>query len=58
MSGTYVQCCFCGQRTAVALDETDGIQTVISDCEVCCRPLTLTAELDGGEVLWIEVSAE
>ncbi|MGB0586666.1 MAG: CPXCG motif-containing cysteine-rich protein [Limisphaerales bacterium] len=58
MSNASVQCCFCGELTAVALDETDGIQTVISDCEVCCRPLTLTAEIAGENILWIEVSAE
>lgn len=58
MSATSVQCPFCGEPTAVALDDTDGVQTVVSDCEVCCRPMTLTAEYHSSQLLWIDVSGE
>ena len=56
---THEVCCpFCGEPFAVLLDETDGMQAIITDCEICCRPMTLSAELANGEVLRCEVSGE
>ena len=51
-------CPFCGEPFAVLLDETDGMQALITDCEICCRPMTLSAELATGDVLRCEVSGE
>lgn len=49
-----VQCPTCGEQTAVWVDWYDGRETIESDCQVCCRPLSVAITLRGGEVTSIE----
>lgn len=38
-----VQCPCCGESYALALDPGGGVvQRYVEDCQVCCRPLSLT----------------
>jgi len=53
-----ITCPFCGEPFGVSLDETEGRQTLITDCEVCCRPMTVTAEISGAEIQWTDVAPE
>jgi hypothetical protein len=45
-----VQCPYCGERLESRVDLTVGEGQYIEDCEVCCRPIefTLEVEEDGG----------
>lgn len=39
----HFPCPYCGERVSVLLDlATDGAQSYIEDCEVCCQPIQLT----------------
>lgn len=38
----------------MVLDLSAGRQTYIEDCEVCCRPLRITYDAAGGELLGFE----
>ena len=58
MPAHEVCCPFCGEPFVVLLDEIDGMQSLITDCEICCRPMTVSAELANGDVLRCEVSGE
>jgi hypothetical protein len=49
-----VICPFCGQRFEVVVDTSIPTQRFTTDCEVCCRPMEITAECEPGEVLAME----
>ena len=53
-----VQCPYCGQNCEVELDATVANQRFTTDCEVCCRPFSVHAECELGEVLSIEAGEE
>jgi len=52
-----IQCPFCGQSFAVAVDTSVASQRFTTDCEVCCRPLEIMADCESGEVLSATVLA-
>jgi hypothetical protein len=41
-----VQCPYCGERLETRVDLTAGEREYIEDCEVCCRPIELSIELE------------
>lgn len=51
-----VQCPFCGQSFDVVVDTTATQQCFTTDCEVCCRPLEVRVECDGGEIVGVNVA--
>lgn len=53
-----VQCPYCGQNCVVELDPTIAHQQFTTDCEVCCRPFTIRAECEAGEIVSVETEAE
>ena len=52
-----IQCPFCGQSFEVLIDTSMGRQRLVTDCEVCCRPLELRVETEAGEVTSVDVTA-
>jgi hypothetical protein len=56
MPSASIICPFCGQPIEVVLDDTEGEQSLISDCEVCCRPIELRAVIKNHEVDWVEAN--
>lgn len=50
-----VQCPFCGQGSALAIDTSVASQRFTTDCEVCCRPFEVTVECEPGEILSVDV---
>jgi len=52
-----VQCPFCGQRFELVVDTSAATQRFTTDCEVCCRPIEITAECQPGEILSLEAVA-
>jgi transposase-like protein len=53
-----VQCPYCGQTCEVELDPTVASQRFTTDCEVCCRPFSVHAECEAGEVQSVEATEE
>ena len=46
-----IDCPYCGEPVALAIDETGGrAQTYIEDCVVCCKPIEVTARYRRGRV--------
>lgn len=45
----HIHCPYCGEPLTVFIDDSDGSQEYIEDCQVCCRPIVfrLTEELSG-----------
>ena len=46
-----VTCTHCGEVFTLQVDTSQGDQTMIEDCSVCCRPITLELKCRPGEVL-------
>ena len=49
-----IHCPWCGQRFEVAVDTSQSTHRFVTDCEVCCRPIEITAECVPGEILGLE----
>ena len=58
MARDTIACPFCGESFEVLLDDTEGEQSLITDCEICCRPMVVTAMISGAELLWCNVAGE
>ncbi len=43
----YVAACpYCGERFSTTLDMSGGSQEYIEDCQICCRPIIFSTQLD------------
>ena len=51
-----IQCPYCGQRFDLVVDTSIPRQRFTTDCEVCCRPIEVSAECEAGEILSLEVT--
>ena len=47
MNTQTVRCPYCGEWLEVFIDPSVRRQEYIEDCQVCCRPITLTVTLGG-----------
>lgn len=41
-----ISCPYCGAVNTCPLDPSQGDETLVIDCEVCCRPMELTVRRD------------
>ncbi|MCW8956362.1 MAG: CPXCG motif-containing cysteine-rich protein [Gammaproteobacteria bacterium] len=42
-----VQCPYCGESIEIIVDCSIPIQSYVEDCEVCCRPINVSVQIDG-----------
>ena len=53
-----IQCPQCGEEFAIQTETAeDGIEEMIEDCAVCCRPATVRITTEKGEVTAVDVVA-
>lgn len=50
-----INCPFCAESFTALLDLSAGGQSYIEDCEVCCQPIQITFEVDGDNVVELQV---
>lgn len=50
-----IECPHCGESFSLALDVSEGSAEFIVDCEVCCRPMTVSVRIDEGEIVGLDV---
>jgi transcription elongation factor Elf1 len=50
-----ITCPHCGEDFEVSFDPSEGGSEFIVDCEVCCRPMTVTVRARSGEVDSVEI---
>ena len=41
-----ISCPYCGEPLEILFDASAGDQHYIEDCQVCCRPITLSIQVD------------
>lgn len=46
MPAIAIDCPYCGERIDVVVDASAGGQRLIEDCQVCCQPIELHADVD------------
>jgi ribosomal protein S27E len=52
-----ITCPHCGEDFEVSFDPSEGDAEFIIDCEVCCRPMTVTVRTHSGEIDSVQVQA-
>lgn len=53
-----IECPHCGETFSLTLDAGEGSAEFVVDCEVCCRPMTVTVRIsDEGELEGLDVAA-
>ena len=57
MPSVVVQCPYCGETIELLVEDSSEVQEYVEDCQVCCRPISVRAELEDGE-LQVHVRAE
>lgn len=57
MPSVVVQCPYCGEPIELLVEDSDELQEYIEDCQVCCRPIAVSAVLEDG-LLQVRVRAE
>jgi hypothetical protein len=45
-----ILCPFCGESFTVAIDTSQGDYDTVQDCEVCCRPMRVSARCAPGRL--------
>jgi hypothetical protein len=45
------RCPYCGERFEARVEVSAGAQEYIEDCQVCCRPMALSVEVDDNGAL-------
>ena len=54
----FVECPYCGESVTIALDPGSGVaQEYVEDCQVCCRPWTVTVNYAEDGVAAVQVEA-
>jgi len=48
---TEIICPRCGEVFPLQIDTSQSEQSLIEDCTVCCRPISLTIRCEPGEVV-------
>jgi len=51
-------CPYCGEPIELVLDTSVSQQRYIEDCQVCCRPITISLEVDSGGFINLQVQHE
>jgi len=46
LPSTVIDCPYCGEAIELLIDDSAGDQQYIEDCQVCCRPITITVAID------------
>ena len=55
LSEKKIACPFCAESITILLDASEGTQEYIEDCQVCCRPMQITLQVDGGDIVAVQV---
>lgn len=45
-----LDCPYCGEAIQIVVDCSIPEQEYIEDCQVCCRPINICTNIEGGEI--------
>jgi transposase-like protein len=53
-----VMCPYCGEATDLVIDVSVAEQQYIEDCQVCCRPISVSVQVNADDVPQVRVSSQ
>lgn len=53
-----ISCPYCGEAIEILVDASAGDQHCIEDCQVCCRPISLSIQIDADGELQVSATSE
>ena len=53
-----IACPYCGEAIEILVDASAGDQVYIEDCQVCCRPITLSIRIDAAGDAQVSAASE
>lgn len=53
-----IQCPYCGEHIEILVDASAGDQHYIEDCQVCCRPISVSVWIGADEDVRVSVGGE
>ena len=53
-----IECPYCGETISLVLDASAGAQRYIEDCQVCCRPIAVSLDVDADGDAIVRVQSE
>lgn len=53
-----VTCPYCWQLITLLVDTSVDNQDYVEDCHVCCRPISVFAECNAGEVVVVDARSQ
>lgn len=54
---TEISCPYCGESFPLQIDTSEEEQSLIEDCSVCCRPLSLIIRCEPGQIIEVSLHA-
>lgn len=45
-----VRCPYCGEAIELLVEDSIGLQEYVEDCQVCCRPIAVSAGSEDGHL--------
>ena len=51
-------CPYCWEEVSILLEPAEELQDFTTDCEVCCRPISISLQFDGEEIYLFDVGRE
>lgn len=58
LDAVTIDCPYCGEPIEILLEPSDGSQRYIEDCQVCCRPITISVTVDEEGGTSVDASSE
>ncbi len=55
ISEADITCPHCGEVFPLSIDTSQGEQSFIEDCTVCCRPIPLTVRCRPGQIVDLQI---
>ena len=58
LSAHSIDCPYCGESIEILIDASIPDQQYIEDCQVCCRPITLSVRIEEDGLAQVRASGE
>jgi transcription elongation factor Elf1 len=52
----FFNCPYCAQKISMLIDLSVQSQNYVEDCEICCRPVEVSYQVDGDDVVFFEAN--
>ncbi len=53
-----IDCAYCGEQIEIVIDCSVESQEYIEDCHVCCKPITVTVEINANDSITVNTRGE